>query len=194
MQLDSERGFSYRHESSLDMRMDNSSSVTAADIVNNSSLNEIADIIYHFGQERKAYKIARALLNYRRKKRIENSQELARITTGVIGKQKGRGHPSKKVFQALRIKVNEELDNLQTALNFSLDYLSENGRVVVISYHSLEDRIVKKFFQCKLKEDFFLLYKKHLSPTREEIVKNNRSRSAKLRVLVKKSKKVVGKL
>ncbi len=193
MQLGSERGFSYRSDSPLDMRMDKSSSVTAADIVNNSSLDEIANILHCFGQERKAYKVARALLNYRRKKRIESSQELVGFTTSVIGKQKGRGHPSKKVFQALRIKVNEELDNLQAALSFSLDYLSESGRVVVISYHSLEDRIVKKLFRHKSKEGFLLLHKKPLLSTREEIIENNRSRSAKLRVLVKNFGKLTSK-
>lgn len=186
MQLELPRGFSYRQESSpLDMRMDSNSDLTAEDIINDFSSQELADIFFNLGEERKSYQLANAIVSRREKNRITNSEELVRITTGVLGKRKNKQHPAKKIFQALRIRVNNELENLKIALNSSFNYLSLSGRIVIISYHSLEDRIVKNIFKKKIIDDskFKLINKKPIIPGEGEVELNRKSRSAKVRVI-----------
>jgi len=187
MQLELPRGFSYRQNDSLDMRMNQNETLNAEKIVNEFSEQEIANIIYELGEERKSYKISKAICNSRKRERITNSEDLTRIITGVLGKQKNKQHPAKKTFQALRIKVNNELENLTNTVNSIFKYLSENGRIVIISYHSLEDRIVKNIFKKKILEDksFDIFSKKPIIPNKEEIEFNNRARSAKLRFIGK---------
>ncbi|WNE41444.1 MAG: Ribosomal RNA small subunit methyltransferase H [Mycoplasmataceae bacterium] len=186
MQLELPRGFSYRNESSpLDMRMDSRTDLTAEEIINNFSSQDLADIFFILGEERKSYKLANAIVRYREKNKIVSSEDLVKIITGVLGKRKNKQHPAKKIFQALRIKVNNELENLENALNSALKLLAPSGRIVVISYHSLEDRIVKNFFRNKINEDnsFVVLSKKPILPKDDEIYSNRKSRSAKMRII-----------
>ena len=179
-QLDNpSRGFSYRYSSELDMRFDIDSSDTAKDVILNSSDKELADIFKKFGEERNSFKIAKAI------KELNNS-----ITTDSLIDVINRVTPYKyriktcaRIFQALRIKTNDELDHLSNFLNIFIDFLEPKGRVVIISYHSMEDRMVKNKFR-ELKKDNMLqvLAKKPFIPTDNEISLNKRSRSAKMRV------------
>lgn len=195
-QLDeAERGFSFSKEASLDMRMDRSSKLTAADIVNNYSEEDLANIIYSYGEEKRSRRIAKAIVEQRSKKPIATTTQLAEIVAGCLAK-KAKIHPATKTFQALRIATNEELSSLEKALPTVANNLAVNGRIAVISFHSLEDRIVKQFFR-KLanapidpvtgKEvespNFRLINKK---PIKGSLNDNNpRARSAKLRVVEK---------
>ncbi|MCS7228648.1 MAG: 16S rRNA (cytosine(1402)-N(4))-methyltransferase RsmH [Candidatus Kryptonium sp.] len=195
-QLDYGGGFSFRYEDKLDMRMDRSSDLTAEYILNNYSELEIADIIFKFGEEPKARAIAKEIVRYRRKKKIETTSELVKIIDKVASK-KYRLKVLARVFQALRIAVNKELDNLKIALESVIDVLERGGRIVVISYHSLEDRIVKTFFKenekkcvcssgaseciCGKVQVIKILTKKPIVPSENEISLNPRARSAKLR-------------
>lgn len=186
MQLEFPRGFSYRNESSpLDMRMDSRTELTAEKIINNFSSQDLADIFFILGEERKSYKLSNAIVRYREKSKIVNSEDLVKIITGVLGKRKNKQHPAKKIFQALRIKVNNELENLKNALDSAIKLLAPSGRIIVISYHSLEDRIVKNFFRNKGNEDnsFVVLSKKPILPKDDEICSNRKSRSAKMRII-----------
>ena len=179
-QLDNpSRGFSYRYKSELDMRFDIDSSETAKDVILNSSDKELANIFREFGEERNSFKIAKAI------KELNNS-----ITTDSLIDVINRVTPYKyriktcaRIFQALRIKTNDELDHLSNFLNIFIDFLEPKGRVVIISYHSMEDRMVKNKFR-ELKKDNMLqvLSKKPFIPTDNEISLNKRSRSAKMRV------------
>ena len=162
---------------------------TARDILNNWSEEDIANVIYGYGEERFARRIARAVIVYRAKKKIETTYELVDIVkTSVPGfYRKLRIHPATKTFQALRIAVNDELNALKQGLEKAFDALSPNGRLAVISFHSLEDRIVKDFYKSRAKEkSAILLNKKPITATSEEISNNPRSRSAKLRILQRK--------
>ncbi len=195
-QLDFGRGFSFRFDERLDMRMDRASDITASDILNNYSEKEIADIIFKFGEEPRAKAIAKEIVRYRKRKRIETTGELVKIIDKVVGK-KYRLKVLARVFQSLRIAVNRELDNLKIALDSAIDVLEKGGRIVVISYHSLEDRIVKNFFKrmekmcvcppdvleckCGKVQVMRILTKKPVVPKEEEISSNPRARSAKLR-------------
>lgn len=195
-QLDYGGGFSFRYEDKLDMRMDRSSDLTAEYILNNYSEREIADIIFKFGEEPKARAIAKEIVRYRKKKKIETTSELVKIIDKVASK-KYRLKVLARVFQALRIAVNKELDNLKIALESVIDVLERGGRIVVISYHSLEDRIVKTFFKenekkcvcssgaseciCGKVQVIKILTKKPIVPSENEISLNPRARSAKLR-------------
>lgn len=195
-QLDYGGGFSFRYEDKLDMRMDRSSDLTAEYILNNYSEREIADIIFKFGEEPKARAIAKEIVRYRKKKKIETTSELVKIIDKVASK-KYRLKVLARVFQALRIAVNKELDNLKIALESVIDVLERGGRIVVISYHSLEDRIVKTFFKenekkcvcssgaseciCGKVQVIKVLTKKPIVPSENEISLNPRARSAKLR-------------
>ncbi|MCX7794922.1 MAG: 16S rRNA (cytosine(1402)-N(4))-methyltransferase RsmH [bacterium] len=182
MQLeDPERGFSFSKDGPLDMRMDPNLSLTAHQIVNTFSLDELENIFKNLGEEPFAYKIARAIVEYREKKEIASTKELAEIVSSVV-KRRGKIHPATRVFMALRIYINSELENLQKALNQAVSLLKSGGRLCVISYHSLEDRIVKKFFR-ESKEK--IITKSVIKPTREEILTNRRARSARLRGLEK---------
>ena len=180
MQLDAaERGFGYRQDAPLDMRMDREGP-TAADLVNDLPEKELADLIFRFGQEPKSRRIASAIVRNRHKARIETTDQLAGVVVGAVGKRPGGPHPARRTFQALRIAVNRELEELAAALPQAVDLLAPGGRVVVISYHSLEDGFVKRTFRAD--ERLATLTKKPLVPSREEIARNPRARSAKFRV------------
>jgi len=198
-----ERGFSYQQEGPLDMRMDYDLPETAEEIVNNRSKEELAAIFKKYGEERWAKKIASYIENYRKEQRIQNSEEMVQIIKSAIPakyRQKG-GHPAKRCFQALRIEVNRELEELKEALNQSVEILKTRGKICVISYHSLEDRMVKQYFQsessqcncppglpvcvCEKKGRLKVLTKKPVKPSEEEIKSNPRAKSARLRVAQK---------
>ncbi|MEP7059856.1 MAG: 16S rRNA (cytosine(1402)-N(4))-methyltransferase RsmH, partial [Actinomycetota bacterium] len=179
MQLDeAARGFGYRQDAPLDMRM-GSDGPTAADLVNDLPEKELADLIFGFGQEPKSRRIASAIVRNRQKARIETTDQLAGVVVGAVGKRPGGPHPARRTFQALRIAVNRELEELAAALPQAVDLLAPGGRVVVISYHSLEDGLVKRAFQSD--ERLVVLTKKPLVPEADEIARNPRARSAKLR-------------
>jgi 16S rRNA (cytosine1402-N4)-methyltransferase len=185
MQLDEpERGFRYRSDGPLDMRMGEGSdegepAATAADLVNELPEGELADVLYEFGQERRSRRIAAAIVRARGRGRIETTDQLAGIVVGAVGRRPGGPHPARRTFQALRIAVNRELEELAASLPRAVGLLGPGGRVVVLSYHSLEDGIVKRAFR----EDDRLrvLTKKPLRPTFDEVARNPRARSAKLR-------------
>ena len=182
------RGFSFRHEAPLDMRMDNSDQdrKTAFTIVNTYGQKELERIILEYGEEMFARKIAKRIVENRAKKTIETTKELAYIVGGVYPKalRYGRIHPATRTFQALRIEVNDEIDALHHSLSYLPQMLKIGGRLQIISFHSLEDRIVKqKFKALKQNKAFFLNSKRPIRPSEEEISHNFRSRSAKLRVI-----------
>jgi len=201
-QLDTaERGFSYHKDAPLDMRM-SKSGISAGDIVNNFSEFELADIFRKFGEEKFAMKIAVKIVNARKIKKIETTLELADIIANAVPAAARRdGHPARKCFQALRIAVNGELDALEKALDDCFDLLDKDGVLAIITFHSLEDRMVKLKFKeyctgCTCPPDFpicvcgktprgRLLTKKPIEPSTEELKINQRSRSAKLRVIIK---------
>jgi len=193
---DPERGFSFQKEGPLDMRFDKRQSQTAEKVVNNASEKDLADIIFHYGDERRSRPIARAIVLARKQTPIKTTTQLAEIIAATVkGKQKI--HPATQTFQALRIYVNRELEVLEKVLEDSLKLLKKGGRLVVISYHSLEDRIVKNFFrdqtkncicpkelplcQCNFEKKLYILTRKPIIPTGIEVSANPRSRSAKLR-------------
>ncbi len=184
-----ERGFSFRFDGSLDMRMDQSGGVTAADLVAGLSEKELADLFFHFGEERKSRTIARWIVEARQAKPIRTTRELAElIESRVPAKVRyGRLHPATRVFQALRIAVNGELEVLEEGIAQALKVLKPGGRVAVITFHSLEDRIVKNFFRAeKEKGNLLLINKKPIVPGEQEIEANDRARSAKLRIAEKR--------
>lgn len=201
MQLDeSERGFSFMHEAPLDMRM-GKNQLSAYDVVNKMSEQELADIIYHYGEEVKARQIAKSIVAARSISDIKTTTELADLV-GNFYPKRGKTNPATKTFQAIRIYVNRELDELKNALESSKGLLKKNGRLVVVSFHSLEDSIVKKFMRdesgypfvkvSKYKKDaeenkhcFSMLTKKAIKPTDTEIKYNPRSRSSRLRAVSK---------
>lgn len=199
-QLDEDiRGFSYKNDAPLDMRMDQSQPFSAAHLVNTASVDELAKIFWEYGEERWSKRIANYINNSRREKPIETTGELAAIIKEAIPAAARRNgpHPARRVFQALRIAVNKELDVLQEGLDQALKLLNPGGRIVVISFHSLEDRIVKTTFakwakgcicprnipicQCGIIPKIKILTKKPIIPTKDEIQVNPRSRSSKLR-------------
>jgi 16S rRNA (cytosine1402-N4)-methyltransferase len=180
MQLDeASRGFSYRLDAPLDMRMGPGTGEpgpTAADLVNGLPEGELADLIYRLGDERRSRRIAAAIV---RRRPITTTDELAGVIVSAVGKRPGGPHPARRTFQALRIAVNRELEELDASLPHAAGLLGPGGRMVVISYHSHEDRAVKHAFRGD--ERLRVLTKKPLVPTAEEIAQNPRSRSAKLR-------------
>lgn len=190
---DVSRGFTYLKDTTLDMRMNQQQSLTAETIVNTYSLDELARIFYVYGEEKNAYKIARRILDQRP---LKTTMDLVHICDQVNYKEKG--HSAKRVFQALRIAVNDELTVLEEVLKDAVDLLKPDGRLVVITFHSLEDRIVKHFFRDESEEDPILkklpiptqnqsktevITRKPVYPREEEITHNPRSKSAKLRAL-----------
>lgn len=197
------RGFSYRHEAKLDMRMDQTNPLTAHTIVNEWSFNELVKIITSYGEERFAKRIARAIEQIRMKETIETTTELADIVKNAIPAATRRtgGHPAKRTFQALRIAVNDELSAVEKSIRDGLDLLAPGGRMSVISFHSLEDRIVKNIFKEKTKNQevpanfpirdldektgFKLITRKPVVASKSELEHNRRARSAKLRVIEK---------
>ena len=178
---DIERGFSFFSDKRMDMRMDKGQALSAWDVVNRYPANELERILREFGEERLSRKISEAIVRKRRIKPIDTCSELSEIVERVYGRR-GRVHPATKTFQALRIEVNKELDELQKGLDASVKILKRGGRLCVISYHSLEDRIVKHFIARSSKEGSLkVITKKPLTPGSEEIRSNPSSRSAKLR-------------
>lgn len=178
-----ERGFSFNLEGPLDMRMDPALEVTATDLVNGLTKNELEELFKKFGDERASWKIAEAIVSARKLRPIETCGQLVNI----VGAGRGsRLHPATRVFQALRMAVNDELNNLSQALPQAADLLRPEGRLAVISFHSGEDRIVKNFLKDqKGKGNLIIINKKPIKATTEEIVANPKSRSAKLRVAQK---------
>ncbi len=183
LQVKSDRGFSFQTNSFLDMRMDRDQSLTAYRVVNEYPERELVRILREYGEEKLAHRIARAIVKYRKKKPIETTLELANIVTSVYPSRlrHRRLHPATRTFQAIRIEVNGELSSLEKALFKSLPLLSKGGRLVVISFHSLEDRIVKRFMKEHHK-CLRIITKKPIVPSDEEVARNPASRSAKLRV------------
>ena len=202
-QLDNkERGFSYHEDARLDMRMDKDNKLDAYYVVNNYSLNDLTRIFRDYGEDKFAYQIAKRIVKERESKPIETTLELVEIIKSAVPeKEKRKKHPAKQIFQAIRIEVNHELDVIKPALEQALSMLTVGGRVEVITFHSLEDKIVKKYFKEltevdeKIKgmpnidpnylPDFKLVVNKAIIPSEEELENNNRSRSAKLRIIEK---------
>lgn len=173
---DASRGFSYLRDGPLDMRFDDSSPLTAAGILNGFTENQIANILYEFGEVRTAKKVARGIIEQRRKQKFAKTSDLVKSVEAQS--------LLPQIFQALRIAVNDELNILTEGLNAALKTLKSTGRMAVISFHSLEDRIVKNFFQDQKKAGVVeVLTKKPVVPSSEEITENPRSRSAKLRAV-----------
>lgn len=197
-QLDNaKRGFSYRFEARLDMRMDSNLKISAYEVINNFSEKEIADIIYKYGEEPKSRKIAKKIVEYRKTKKIETTTELADIVIKSIGKSMKR-HPAKRTFQAIRIFVNKELKILSETLDKAVKLLNKKGKLLVITFHSLEDRIVKEKFReyenpctcppdipicvCNKQSLGKIITKKPIIAKELELEENNRAHSAKLRI------------
>ena len=199
---DASRGFSYHEDAKLDMRMDKESKLSAYEVVNTYTQKELSEIFYKYGEDKFSRNIAKKIVEYREKKQIETTLELVEIIKSAVPmKFRKEKHPARQIFQAIRIEVNHELDVLQPALEQALSLLKVGGRVVVITFHSLEDRIVKKYFKSKCKiddkvkglpnipeeylPDFKLVVNKAILPSDNELKKNSRARSAKLRVIEK---------
>lgn len=181
----SQRGFSFNTDAELDMRMDPELKVTAADLINGLNEGELYELFTKLGEEHYSRRIAAAICRARRIAPIKTCNQLAEIVVRVVPK-KGkfdRIHPATRIFQALRIAVNDELNNLRSVLPQTVDLLRQGGRLIVLSFHSLEDKIVKNFLKTESqKGNFKILLKKPMVPTKKEILKNPRARSAKLRV------------
>jgi 16S rRNA (cytosine1402-N4)-methyltransferase len=198
---DADRGFSFLKEGPLDMRFDASSGKTAADLLNSSTEEELADIFYHYGEERFSRKLAKAVVLDRKKEPFHSTTQFAAFVERVLGRGKPGYHRATQIFQALRIAVNEELMALELGLNQAIELLAPHGRVVVLSYHSLEDRFVKQTFKqlatdLRDPNDIYgrrvlrskslsLLNKKPIRPSDEEVKSNSRARSALLRAAQK---------
>ena len=199
------RGFSYVGNSKLDMRMDKTQKLTAKDVVNEYSEERLADIIYKYGEEKFSKLIAKNICKQRINKKIETTEQLVEIIKNSIPKSKQNdGHPAKRTFQAIRIEVNNELEPLYNTVLNSIKLLKEKGRLAVITFHSLEDRIVKEAFieaegrctcpkdlpycVCNYKSYGKILTKKPILPNSEEQTENSRSKSAKLRIFEKLTK------
>ena len=195
-----ERGFSYMKDSKLDMRMDQGASKSAYEVVNTYPLEDLIRIFKLYGEEKHAVRIANKIIEARETKKIETTFELVDIISPCIPyKEKRNSHPAKKVFQAIRIEVNNELEDFEKALRDSLELLNVDGYICVISFHSLEDRICKQIFNEvsevdpfvkglpnideSLLPDFELVIKKPIIPSDEEMLHNSRSKSAKLRII-----------
>lgn len=181
-------GLSFQTDMPLDMRIDQRLKTTAADIVNKKDEKSLADLIYRFGQDRASRRIARFIVRHRRARPITTTGQLAAIVSKALGRpaKKRRIHPATRTFQALRIAVNNELDNLTKLLDSAPDLLKKTGRIAVISFHSLEDRLVKLDFKMNEKKGFYrIITKKPIVPSPREIVDNPRARSAKLRIAQK---------
>lgn len=186
----SERGFSFSRDEKLDMRLDEHQRLSAEDVVNNYSEEELANVIYEYGEERYSRRIARRIAEERAKERITSSAALAEIISKAVPKdyRYGRIHPATRTFQAIRIEVNKELDRITPAIREAFRVLRKGGRIAVITFHSLEDRLVKHCFRDVAAEegsDIRILTKKPVRPTEEECQDNAPSRSAKLRVAEK---------
>lgn len=187
MQLDrAERGFSFRNDGPLDMRMDPGEEESAASWLAQTPVEEIARVIRRYGEERQAGKIARAIDRGRRERPITTTAELSSLIEALVPRRGKKIHPATKTFQAIRIAVNRELDCLRDALEKLDRFMKPGGRAVVLSYHSLEDRLVKTVFRDRVREGFFIAHPDGLQrPTQMEVQSNPRSRSARLRAVVR---------
>jgi len=201
LQLDDpERGFSYRMDGPLDMRMGRDSEMTAAEIINSEPEDTITNILYRYGEERWARRIAHFIIEARERRPILTTHQLVKVVEDAVpvGARRGRKHPARKTFQALRIAVNGELDNLKEAMPKGIECLAAAGRIVVLTYQSLEDRIVKSTFSSLAKASYNppgeplpsepvikVVTRKPVTPTMQETEMNTRSRSAKLRAAEK---------
>lgn len=195
------RGFSFQTDEPLDMRYSTKSSITAAQIINSWKEKELKRIFKEFGEEKRVYKIVLEIIKYRRRRKIKTTKQLVEVIERVKGKQRGKIHPATKIFQALRIAVNDELENVKNTLAQAIEIMPVGSKIAVISFHSLEDRIVKHFFQkeskncicppeipvcrCEHQASLKIITKKPVIASEEEIKDNPRSRSAKLRVAEK---------
>ncbi|MDD3382281.1 MAG: 16S rRNA (cytosine(1402)-N(4))-methyltransferase RsmH [Bacilli bacterium] len=197
-----ERGFSYNYDSYLDMRMDQENNLTAYDVVNSYDYDKLCDIFYKYGEEKFSSSIAKNIVRQREIKKIETTFELVEVIKKSIpaAVKRKEGHPAKKIFQAIRIEVNDELKAFEQSLKDSITMLEKGGRIAVISFHSLEDRICKTIFKEKvevvipknvpildkdIKREFRLVSKKPIIASEVELNLNNRAHSAKLRILEK---------
>ena len=204
---EAERGFSFQLDSNLDMRMNQNQELTASEIINNFEYDELVKLLYDYGEEKFAKKIVRAIIKHREEKgKISRTTELADLVNKAIPKFDSNKNPATKTFQALRIKVNEELLEIEEVLPAAFEALKTNGRLAVISFHSLEDRIIKNFIKDKLNTDTvpkkIPIFQKQIkpapikvvqklqTPSKSEVLKNKRSRSAKLRVIEKISEEM----
>lgn len=204
MQIDeAARGFSFRFDGPLDMRMDQTQKTTAADIVNQTEEKELADIIYKYGEERLSRRIAKKIVELRKAKKVNTTFELADVVRSCVPKSKDGIDPATRTFQALRIAVNDELGELEQALHAAPHVLKTGGRFVVVSFHSLEDSLVKNYFreqsggkprssrhvpasfQTSSASHFSLPSRSAIKPSQDEIQKNSRARSARLRVAIR---------
>lgn len=181
-QIMGKRGFSFNDEEALDMRMDMRETLSAHDVVNSYRQDELATILYEYGEEEKSRRIAKAIVEARKKKPIETAKELGDLVAKVKWRR-GRIHPATKTFQAIRIETNHELENLKTGVESAIEMLNPKGRIGVISFHSLEDRMMKETFRNS--PVLTVLTKKPIRPERTEAITNPRSRSAKLRIAEK---------
>ena len=201
-QLDEKnRGFSYMQESQLDMRMDKSATLTAKEVVNAYAEEKLANLIYEYGEEKFSRRIAKNICEYRKTKEIETTAELVKIIEKSVPRKNGEGHPAKRTFQAIRIEVNDEIKPLYRTILDSIEMLKPQGRLCVITFHSLEDRAVKNAFLeadgkctcppglpycvCGAKKLGKIITKKPILPSEEEMQNNSRSKSAKLRIFEK---------
>ena len=199
---DKSRGFSFHEDAKLDMRMDKDQKLSAYEVVNNYSEKELTNIFYKYGEDKFSKNIARKIVEYRKAKKIESTLELVEIIKSAVPtKYRINKHPARQIFQAIRIEVNHELDVIEPALEQALSLLNVGGRVAVITFHSLEDRIVKNYFKKMTKIDekvkgmpnipeeylpnYKLVINKAITPSEEEIKNNPRARSSKLRVIEK---------
>ena len=183
---DASRGFSFQKNGKLDMRMDQNDKISALEWVNKAKEKEIADIFYYLGEERKSRLFAKRVIEKRRTKPIESTEDLAEVTYAGKKFRNSKKHPATNIFRAIRIFINNELEEIKKALQASVDLLQDKGRLVVISFHSMEDRIVKNFLKGKLEDqentNSIKIIGKIIKPSREEINLNARSRSAILRI------------
>lgn len=201
-QIDEEtRGFSYTKNSPLDMRMDKNQKLTAEYVVNEYTEEELANIIYKYGEEKFSRQIARRICEYRKEKRIQTTSELVEIIEKSVPRSSTGGHPAKRTFQAIRIEVNNEIEPLYNTVKNAIDVLKPQGRLCIITFHSLEDRAVKEAYQdsvgkctcppdlpycvCGNKPEGKIITKKPILPTEKEMEINSRSKSAKLRIFEK---------
>lgn len=201
-QLDEKnRGFSYMQESQLDMRMDKTATLTAKEVVNTYAEEKLANLIYEYGEEKFSRRIAKNICEYRKTKEIETTAELVKIIEKSVPRKNGEGHPAKRTFQAIRIEVNDEIKPLYQTILDSIEMLKPQGRLCVITFHSLEDRAVKNAFleaegkctcppglpycMCGAKKLGTIITKKPILPTKQEMQTNSRSKSAKLRIFEK---------